>query len=237
MPTAVTIDSPASASASTPAAGGQQTPVVAEASLKRSARNTAKEVNYRELANGPPRRLKRDPNSTAREYKRTRTPSSNTTSASGESGLSISNNSALECSGRSQEALTGVADDGACKPVMANHHQQDSNGHRLTTGGKSPLLIAELKENLRKLDVDKDRSSSLSPAPEDLEDPPTVGNVTPDTTGDFKKVPGVSFHIKQYTYETPASKLKFKETKAQNASADVDIPMVNGLDTMVPLCP
>ncbi|KAF8419054.1 hypothetical protein BGX38DRAFT_678358 [Terfezia claveryi] len=71
--------------------GGQQAPAVAETSPKRPARSTVKEVNYRELANGPSLRQTRDPNSTSRKYNSTTIPSSNNSTAGGEHGLSVSN--------------------------------------------------------------------------------------------------------------------------------------------------
>ncbi|KAF8421394.1 hypothetical protein EV426DRAFT_643794 [Tirmania nivea] len=189
--------------------------VVAETSPKRSARNTAKEINYRELANGPSLRLKRDPDSPARKCKRTRTSSSNSTSPSGEGGLSVSSSPELEGKMIPQIVSTAAANDRACEPAMVN-------GQRPTTGGKSPVLMAELKENLSKLDVDKDRSSSLTPAPEDLEEILLAVRKVNGTIDDFTKAPGVSLRIKQYSYETPASKLTVKATKAQHASVDVD---------------
>jgi len=219
MPTTVAIGTPAPAF--TFAECSQQTPTVAETSPKRSARSTAKEVNYRELANGRSLRQKGDPNSTSREYNTARTRSSNNGPASGESGQSLSNSPELEDSGRSRELSTS---DRTSEPATAN-------GQRPTTGGKSTVLMAELKDNLSKLDVDKDRSSSLTPAPEDLEDLlPAVGELN-GTTGDSKKAPGVNIHIKQYSDETPVPKIKLKATK--NASVDVDTQIVDGFDATV----
>ncbi|KAF8419053.1 hypothetical protein BGX38DRAFT_678355 [Terfezia claveryi] len=87
--------------------------------------------------------------------------------------------------------------------------------------------MSELKDNVSKLDVDQDRSSSLTPAPEDLEDLfPAVGKVN-GNTGNFE-TPGVILGIKQYSDEMPAPKLKLKAAK--DASVDVNSPTVNGLD-------
>ncbi|RPB20653.1 hypothetical protein L211DRAFT_870575 [Terfezia boudieri ATCC MYA-4762] len=199
------------------AEGGQQTPAVAETSPKRPARSTVKEVNYRELANGLSIRQTRDPNSTARKYNNSTIPSSNNTTAGREHDLSVSNSPELEESERSREVSTS---DRASEPAIAN-------GQRPITGGKSPVLMAELKETISKLDVDQDRSSSLTPAPEDLEDLfPDVGKVN-GTTGNFE-APGVILGIKQYSDEIPAPKLKLKAAK--NASVVVGTPTVNSLD-------
>jgi len=198
MPTTLAIDTPAPAV--TFSGGSQQTPTVAETFPKRSARSTAKRVNYRALANGWSLPLTRDLDSTARLSQTARTPTINSNSASGESGLSLSNSPELGGPRRSREVSTS---DRLSERATANSQTP-------TAGGKSTLFMGELNDNLSKPVVDEDRSSSLTPPPEELED----------------LLPAI-----QYSVETLVPEIKVQATT--NAALGVDTQMVNAVDATV----
>jgi len=206
LPAPVVISTPTTAPALTLGVGSQQgnqtsqqAPLVAEAFPKRSTRNKAKEINYRELAYGPSLRVQRA-TLTASSHKKTRAPGPNSTPASGGNSLPVSTSAEPE----GLERLREVSATAASESATINDQ----------TGSKPPVPMAE----------PKDRSSSLTPPPEDLED------LLPDITGDFNNVPSVSLRTKQYPSEASSPKLK---PKAQNAAADTDTPMVNDLNAMV----